>query len=438
VFNQREVGSDTKSMQTALKNALRQAPDVILVGEIRDREGMCGRHRLRAVGPPVPRHHARQQQLPGPEPYPVVLPRRSTPTMLGDLGAALKAVVSQRLLRTVHGSRTPAVEVLLNTKLISELIEKGDFSGIKEAMVKSMAEGSQTFEQGHRAPDRRWHRGEEGRPGLRRFADQPAMAAAERFAGKDRARPKTAPRRDMADEPSFTEITLDVDWALRCPASCRTLISRRSVTPETVVPADHRRAAEARWDSLRNHRERAGDFRSPTCGPSAPASLEAGASRTLVFAAHTECRAHGPLENGPATLHAPPGRQLWRGAADMKIDRRAFDVAGRGIPRPPPDPALSCDALLLPATRRPQSVDGTVVVCATSCKRAAEQPRLLHRGASPASVERVGAHMIQERRRRQHEKASSPSKACQGHIAIPSWPATRSTRHCRRWPNWRR
>jgi twitching motility protein PilU len=67
--------------------------------------------------------------------------------MLGDLGAALKAVVSQRLLRTTTGKRTPAVEIMLNTKLISELIEKGDFSGVKEAMEKSMAEGSQCFEQ---------------------------------------------------------------------------------------------------------------------------------------------------------------------------------------------------------------------------------------------------------------------------------------------------
>ena len=67
--------------------------------------------------------------------------------MLGDLGAAMKAIVSQRLLRTQDGSRTPAVEVMLNTKLVSELIEKGDFSGVKEAMEKSMAEGSQTFEQ---------------------------------------------------------------------------------------------------------------------------------------------------------------------------------------------------------------------------------------------------------------------------------------------------
>jgi hypothetical protein len=69
------------------------------------------------------------------------------PTMLGDLAAALKAIVSQRLLRTVVARVLPAVEVLLNTKLVSELIEKGDFSGVKEAMEKSMAEGSQTFEQ---------------------------------------------------------------------------------------------------------------------------------------------------------------------------------------------------------------------------------------------------------------------------------------------------
>jgi twitching motility protein PilU len=68
------------------------------------------------------------------------------PTMLGDLAAALKSIVSQRLLRTQTGARTPAVEVLLNTKLIADFIEKGDFSSVKEAMEKAMAEGSQTFE----------------------------------------------------------------------------------------------------------------------------------------------------------------------------------------------------------------------------------------------------------------------------------------------------
>jgi twitching motility protein PilU len=147
VVNQREVGSDTQSLQTALKNALRQAPDVILIGEIRDRETMSAAiayaqsgHLCLATMHANNSYQALNRVLSF---YPVEV----RPTMLGDLAAALKAIVSQRLLRTVAGSRAPAVEVMLNTKLVSELIEKGDFSGVKEAMEKSMAEGSQTFEQ---------------------------------------------------------------------------------------------------------------------------------------------------------------------------------------------------------------------------------------------------------------------------------------------------
>ncbi|MEO7887763.1 MAG: PilT/PilU family type 4a pilus ATPase, partial [Polaromonas sp.] len=147
VVNQREVGSDTQSLQVALKNALRQAPDVILIGEIRDRETMSAAiayaqsgHLCLATMHANNSYQALNRILSF---YPVEV--RST--MLGDLGAALRAIVSQRLLRTQDGGRTPAVEVMLNTKLISELIEKGDFSGVKEAMEKSMAEGSQTFEQ---------------------------------------------------------------------------------------------------------------------------------------------------------------------------------------------------------------------------------------------------------------------------------------------------
>ena len=120
VVNQREVGSDTQSMQTALKNALRQAPDVILVGEIRDRETMSAAiayaqsgHLCLATMHANNSYQALNRILSF---YPVEV----RPTMLGDLGAALKAVVSQRLLRTIHGSRAPAVEVLLNTKLIAD------------------------------------------------------------------------------------------------------------------------------------------------------------------------------------------------------------------------------------------------------------------------------------------------------------------------------
>jgi twitching motility protein PilU len=211
VVNQREVGSDTQSMQTALKNALRQAPDVILVGEIRDRETMSAAiayaqsgHLCLATMHANNSYQALNRILSF---YPVEV----RPTMLGDLGAAMKAVVSQRLLRTVHGGRTPAVEVLLNTKLISELIEKGDFSGVKEAMEKSMAEGSQTFEQDIA---RLIIEGTVDKKEGLAYADSPTnlqWRLQNDFAGKDKAEVEDgASDEDMADEPSFTEITLDV------------------------------------------------------------------------------------------------------------------------------------------------------------------------------------------------------------------------------------
>jgi twitching motility protein PilU len=211
VVNQREVGTDTESMQTALKNALRQAPDVILIGEIRDRETMSAAIAYAQSG------HLCLATMHANNSYQTLnrilsfYPVEVRPTMLGDLAAALKAVVSQRLLRTVHGGRTPAVEVLLNTKLVSELIEKGDFSGIKEAMEKSMAEGSQTFEQDiarlivEGIVDKK--------EGLS-YADSPTnlqWRLQNDFAGKDMEQVEEgASEEDMADEPSFTEITLDV------------------------------------------------------------------------------------------------------------------------------------------------------------------------------------------------------------------------------------
>jgi twitching motility protein PilU len=146
VVNQREIGTDTESLQVALKNALRQAPDVILIGEIRDRETMAAAIAYAQSG------HLCLATMHANNSYQALnrilsfFPVEVRATMLGDLAAALKAVVSQRLLRTTNGKRTPAVEIMLNTKLIAELIEKGDFSGVKEAMEKSMAEGSQSFE----------------------------------------------------------------------------------------------------------------------------------------------------------------------------------------------------------------------------------------------------------------------------------------------------
>jgi|KBSSwiStaDraftv2_1062776.scaffolds.fasta_scaffold73511_2 twitching motility protein PilU len=147
VVNQREVGRDTQSLQVGLKNALRQAPDCILIGEIRDRETMTAAISYALSGHLVlstlhanNSYHALGRILSFYSP-------EARPALLADLAAGLKAIVSQRLIRATAGGRIPAVEVMFNSKLVSELIERGDFNGVKEAMEKSLSEGSQTFEQ---------------------------------------------------------------------------------------------------------------------------------------------------------------------------------------------------------------------------------------------------------------------------------------------------
>ena len=208
VVNQREVGGDTQSLQVALKNALRQAPDVILIGEIRDRETMSAAlayaqtgHLCLATMHANNSYQALNRILSF---YPVEVRN----TMLGDLAAALKVIVSQRLLRTQGGSRTPAVEVMLNTKLVAELIEKGDFSGVKDAMEKSMAEGSQTFEQDIA---KLIVQGTVTRREGLQHADSPTNLMWRLENDFASAKAKTQiPEVDPDDEPSFTEITLDV------------------------------------------------------------------------------------------------------------------------------------------------------------------------------------------------------------------------------------
>ena len=206
VVNQREIGTDTQSLQVALKNALRQAPDVILIGEIRDRETMSAAvayaqsgHLCLATMHANNSYQALNRILSF---YPVEV--RST--MLGDLAAALRAIVSQRLLRTTAGSRMPAAEVLLNTKLIAELIEKGDFSGVREAMEKSMAEGSQTFE--HDIARLIVEGSVDRKEGLA-HADSPTNLLW-RLQNDFTKAAKPAAVVEEEEEASFTEITLDV------------------------------------------------------------------------------------------------------------------------------------------------------------------------------------------------------------------------------------
>ncbi|MBP5989164.1 MAG: PilT/PilU family type 4a pilus ATPase [Piscinibacter sp.] len=207
VVNQREVGRDTNTLQVGLKNALRQAPDCIMIGEIRDRETMTSAISYALSGHLVlstlhanNSYHALGRILSFYTP-------EARPALLADLAAGLKSIISQRLVRAVAGGRIPAVEVMLNTKLVSELIEQGDFTGVKEAMEKSMAEGSQTFEQDlARLITGDLITRDEGLA----YADSPTnlmWRLQNDMSPVSRIQPK---KEETDDQPTFTDIQLDV------------------------------------------------------------------------------------------------------------------------------------------------------------------------------------------------------------------------------------
>jgi twitching motility protein PilU len=206
IINQREVGRDTASLHVGLRNALRQAPDCIMIGEIRDRDTMSATisyalsgHLVMATLHANNSGHALGRILSFYTP-------EARPALLSDLSSALKAVISQRLLRSMKGGRIPAVEVMQNSQLVSEMVEKGDFGGVREAMLRSLAEGSQTFEQD-----------------LARLIDEGLVSRDEALSHADsptnllwRLQNATAPMSRVTppapepDAPTFTEITLDV------------------------------------------------------------------------------------------------------------------------------------------------------------------------------------------------------------------------------------
>ncbi|WGL17879.1 PilT/PilU family type 4a pilus ATPase [Microbulbifer bruguierae] len=146
VINQREVGVDTRSFHAALKNTLRQAPDVILIGEIRDRETMEHAIAFAETGHlAISTLHANNanQAL---DRIVNFFPEERRPQLLMSLSQNIRAFVSQRLVPTVDGKRCAAVEILLGTQTINELILKGEFHSIKEMMEKSENMGMQTFD----------------------------------------------------------------------------------------------------------------------------------------------------------------------------------------------------------------------------------------------------------------------------------------------------
>jgi len=148
IVNQREIGSDAASFDVALRNSMRQAPDCILIGEIRDKDTMAAALAYAQSG------HLVLATLHANNSYNALnriisfYPIENRPALLQDLSSAVKAIVSQRLVRAkAGGRRQAAVEIMVNTRYVADLIEKGEIGQIKEAMDKSLSPGSQSFEK---------------------------------------------------------------------------------------------------------------------------------------------------------------------------------------------------------------------------------------------------------------------------------------------------
>ncbi len=208
IVNQREIGSDSESLKTALKNSLRQAPDCILIGEIRDLETMMAAIAYAQSG------HLVLATLHANNSYQALnriisfFPMETRSALLLDLSSSIRAIISQRLVRAKDGGRCPAVEIMINTRYVAELIEQGDIFQIKEAIEKSLSPGSQTFERA-----------------LMYLIKEGLITQEEGLANSDSANnllwllnneasssqtPIPVPEPETKDEASFTEFTLNV------------------------------------------------------------------------------------------------------------------------------------------------------------------------------------------------------------------------------------
>jgi twitching motility protein PilU len=147
IVTQREVGFDTHSFQTALKNTLRQAPDVILIGEIRDTETMEAAVTFAETGHlclgTLHSNNANQAI----ERIMNFFPRERHAQIYLQLSLNLRSIISQRLIRSLDGKRVAALEILMDTPRVKDLIKRGEVDILKEAMEQAVQEGSQTFDQ---------------------------------------------------------------------------------------------------------------------------------------------------------------------------------------------------------------------------------------------------------------------------------------------------
>jgi twitching motility protein PilU len=147
IINQREVGIDTDSFEVALKNTLRQAPDVILIGEIRTLETMEHALTFAETGhlclATLHANNANQAL----DRIINFFPQERHPQIWLDLSLNLRAIVAQQLLPTVEGGRAAAIEIMLKSPLIGDLVRKGEVTEIKNVMTRSRDQGMQTFDQ---------------------------------------------------------------------------------------------------------------------------------------------------------------------------------------------------------------------------------------------------------------------------------------------------
>jgi twitching motility protein PilU len=207
VVSQREIGADTLSLEQALRNAMRQAPDVLFIGEIRERDTMTAAlayamsgHLVVATLHATNSAHALNRVI-------SFYPSESRFALFQDMATALRAVISQRLVRSRQGRRVPTVEVLMNAGHTNELIARGDVPAIKEAMEQSLEPESRSFEQSL------WELLQKDT-----VTREDALAAADsknnllwliNNAGKPVVRPEPS-LKPSPDSASFTEFTLNI------------------------------------------------------------------------------------------------------------------------------------------------------------------------------------------------------------------------------------
>nr|WP_217346809.1 PilT/PilU family type 4a pilus ATPase [Noviherbaspirillum sp. L7-7A]MBV0878534.1 PilT/PilU family type 4a pilus ATPase [Noviherbaspirillum sp. L7-7A] len=205
IVNQREIGTDAHSLAVALKNALRQAPDCILIGEIRDRDTMTAALSYAQSG------HLVVATLHANNSYQALnriisfYPIEARQSLYPDLAATIRAIISQRLVPAIDGGRRAAVEVMLNTRHVAELIEQGEIGQIREAVEKSLSAGSQTFEQALMTMIRE---------GV--ITEEEALAHADSASNlywllnNGQTQEQVEESRKDDDEPTFTEFTLNL------------------------------------------------------------------------------------------------------------------------------------------------------------------------------------------------------------------------------------